>query len=351
MPAFTDGGGGGEGGGGGGWFGGGGGGGDEGHTWKDYGIFGDAGGDSRASYKKQSWIAENVPGYTRECWRDPECRRTLLAKALEIWIRSKALDPRSDIRRRLESGKVRGITRRYGETAVQVAELARREQLTRASATQPQQQPPVLPTGGPEPAWLRLLRIVAEQVAKYRNEQAAREQQRAQRRGMQMSLSDAIGDVLGTVTQAGATLLPQILQNRAQEQAIKQQLKLARFAGGSMSGVPTALGGAAGLLALLGEQGAMEAPDLLESLGMATGLEGAIEREAVFYVPTASGVRAVPELQARNPVTGRINVWRNMGRPVLYSGDLSTCKRVNRISSRVASVARRRGVVRRSRRR
>lgn len=166
-----------------------------------------------------------------------------------------------------------------------------------------------------------------------------------------MSLSDSIGDALGTVTQAGAAILPQLLQARAQSQAVKSQLRLARFAGGgSMSGVPVggALGGA--LMALLGEQGAMDSPDLLESLGMATGLEGAIEREATFYVPTPSGVRAVPEIQARNPVTGRVNTWKNMGRPVLYSGDLQTCKRVNRISARVGRVARRRGLVPRRRR-
>jgi len=353
VAAFTDGGGGGgEGGGGGsggGWFGGG----DEDtSTWKDYGVFGDAGGDSKQTWKKESWIADNVPGYTRECWRDRECRRTLLAQALDIWIRAKARDPRSDIWRSIASGRTRGLIRRYGEQAIQTAELER----ARTMATQPQQRqlPTLPPSTGKEPAWLRLLRIALEQVQRYRQQQAEREQQRAQRRALKMSLSDTIGDVIGSVTTAGAQILPTILRQRAQDQAVRSQLRLARLGfagGGSMSGVPLAAGGAGGLLAaLLGEQGAMEAPDLLESLGMATGLEGAIEREATFYVPTASGVRAVPEIQARNPVTGRINTWKNMGRPVLFSGDLATCKRVNKISARVGRVARRRGLVPRRRR-
>jgi len=105
-----------------------------------------------------------------------------------------------------------------------------------------------------------------------------------------------------------------------------------------------------GLLSLLGEQGALESPDILERIGGGLGLEGDIEREATFYRPTRSGFAAVPEIMARNPATGRINTWRNAGRPVLYSGDLATCKRVNKIGSRFARVANRRAG-RRARRR
>ncbi len=48
--------------------------------------------------------------------------------------------------------------------------------------------------------------------------------------------------------------------------------------------------------------------------------------------------RATPvrEIQAVNPDTGKIGVWKYMGRPILYTGDLAACKRVQRISRRVA---------------
>lgn len=50
----------------------------------------------------------------------------------------------------------------------------------------------------------------------------------------------------------------------------------------------------------------------------------------------AVSMRARPLLMFQNPMTGNPVWYRNAGRPVLWSGDLATCKRVNRIARKVA---------------
>ena len=157
-----------------------------------------------------------------------------------------------------------------------------------------------------------------------------------------MSLSDTIGNVLGGLAEATPTILPAILGARAQERASRDALRLAR-SGFMPAGYGTAgaLGGALG--ALLGEEpGVLEEGGMLEGLG----LEGDIERTATLWRRTAGGFSPVRTITARHPTSGSLSTWVNMGRPVLYTGDLSACKRVNRIAARTARVARRRGVVR-----
>lgn len=56
----------------------------------------------------------------------------------------------------------------------------------------------------------------------------------------------------------------------------------------------------------------------------------------------ASGYRQTSTLVVPSP-DGRIGFWKAMGRPVLFSGDLAACRRVNKIAARVGRVARRRG--------
>ena len=51
------------------------------------------------------------------------------------------------------------------------------------------------------------------------------------------------------------------------------------------------------------------------------------------FLPSMAGARAQPFV-APNPVTGKITWFRPAGRPILWSGDLTTCKRVNRIARR-----------------
>lgn len=81
-------------------------------------------------------------------------------------------------------------------------------------------------------------------------------------------------------------------------------------------------------------------PPAMDALGqiMESGPGGApmpgfLPSEDVF-VPGNMAMRARRELHAINPATGAIHTYKNMGRPVLYSGDLAACKRVNKIARR-----------------
>jgi hypothetical protein len=51
------------------------------------------------------------------------------------------------------------------------------------------------------------------------------------------------------------------------------------------------------------------------------------------FVPTMAGARPQPFV-ASNPVTGRLTWFKPAGHPILWSGDLSACKRVGKIASR-----------------
>jgi hypothetical protein len=51
----------------------------------------------------------------------------------------------------------------------------------------------------------------------------------------------------------------------------------------------------------------------------------------------AVSVRARSTLLFMNPVTGNPVWYRNMGRPILWSGDIAARRRVNRIAARVRS--------------
>jgi hypothetical protein len=59
---------------------------------------------------------------------------------------------------------------------------------------------------------------------------------------------------------------------------------------------------------------------------------------AALFRPTRCGTRAVPQFVAVDPASGKMAHYRSAGRPVLYSGDLSACKRVKRVA-RMASTA------------
>lgn len=52
------------------------------------------------------------------------------------------------------------------------------------------------------------------------------------------------------------------------------------------------------------------------------------------YTPTAQGARAKSRVITVNPVTGSLTYYKNMGKPILYSGDLAACKRVRKIAAR-----------------
>lgn len=165
----------------------------------------------------------------------------------------------------------------------------------------------------------------------------------------------ALGDILGSIgsgitstLQAATPIVTAIYQERAAREA-----RRALGSGQSASGVPIgsdyalmpsgfapsmalpALGAAGGALgALLGGQ-----PGAMEEGGILEGLESEIEREAVLWSrPSGIGGRVSPvrTVFARHPQSGAIRAWGYLGSPVLYSGDLATCKRVSKIARRAA---------------
>jgi len=233
-----------------------------------------------------------------------------------------------------------------------------RATLPRVFSTQPQQPSQVPLPGAPpaaaaEPAWVRLLEILAEQWALYQQQKAEREQRRFEREAIRMSLSDTVGDILGGGLQLAQSVVPQILQQRAVAQQLRAQSRAMRLAQGfSASGVPVptvpgVLAGAAGGLlgGFLGEEpGTLESGGILETLG----LEGDLERTATFWRRTASGFRPVMELNAVHPTSGRIGAWTYRGRPLMYTRDLAICRDVGRV---VRGGASRLGLRFRSRRR
>lgn len=365
-------------------------------------TFGLGGSDSpeKPQFAKLAYVRQ-VPGFTEARWEDPQQRILLLAESARRLLAdpgsSVSRNPRSReaalaaieaARRLLDYLAMQQRIRETRSTPEWLAKTARRisrgdaparivRAFRRAGGTmQALPGPPPTPgvpqpggdiplptipaTGEPEPAWLELLRIIFEQLAKYREQRAARELERAQRRALKMSLADSFGNVLSSVATAAPAVLQTYYNAKAAEQAAKSQLQLARLGAGfaqspNYSGVPLAgpslpalTGGALGML--LGEEpGVLEGGGVLERLG----LEGDLERTATLWKRSGAGFRAIPSITARHPTSGSLNTWVSMGRPVLYTGDLAACKRVNKIASRVARVARTRAFsgVRRRRRR
>lgn len=54
----------------------------------------------------------------------------------------------------------------------------------------------------------------------------------------------------------------------------------------------------------------------------------------LFYTGANGGTRSRRFFATLNPTTGQIAWFRSAGRPILWSGDLGACKRVNRIAAR-----------------
>ena len=52
-----------------------------------------------------------------------------------------------------------------------------------------------------------------------------------------------------------------------------------------------------------------------------------------MFVPTQSTIRARHLVQVQNPQTGTTHWYRNVGRPILFSGDLRAAKRVRKVAS------------------
>lgn len=59
------------------------------------------------------------------------------------------------------------------------------------------------------------------------------------------------------------------------------------------------------------------------------------------FVPTMAGARAQAFI-ASNPMTGALTWFKPAGKPILWSGDLTACKRVSRIARRARTASRKR---------
>jgi len=137
------------------------------------------------------------------------------------------------------------------------------------------------------------------------------------------------------------------------------ELRLDRPTGARRGGVTEA--GLGDLLGLLPEGSLLEGltSNVLDPFGLATAARSLFGGDMPFHTqalpggfasPVAAGnriftphqnlvtgavtVRAAREVQFMNPITGKIVTYLNAGRPLLWSGDLSACKRVNRIAAR-----------------
>lgn len=55
------------------------------------------------------------------------------------------------------------------------------------------------------------------------------------------------------------------------------------------------------------------------------------------FVPSMAGARAQAHIQP-NPVTGKLTWFKPAGKPILWSGDLTACRRVSRIARRARRV-------------
>lgn len=88
------------------------------------------------------------------------------------------------------------------------------------------------------------------------------------------------------------------------------------------------------------------------SLDLSLGGGGALSGGGgeLFQMTQGAGVRARSLVRATNPATGN-DVWfKNVGKPILFSGELTACKRVNKIAARARRASPRRRTTTRRRR-
>lgn len=97
------------------------------------------------------------------------------------------------------------------------------------------------------------------------------------------------------------------------------------------------------------QQTAADGSALIPQVGQAIGqyligstAPGGIISAPQVFAPTAAGYRAKRFFATANPQTGTLSWFRNVGRPILFSGDLTACKRVNKVAARARRASPRR---------
>lgn len=316
-------------------------GGDRGNFWsRNTGILGGLflGPSQLKPYQEKSWLRKTLgAAFSEALWQTKEGRTQLMQLGYDIWRATKLANPMSSEYRRT-----------YGKPGSEVREALKNQRALdrlRSHAAPPQdpvpQRPPTQRTPGTvqQSAFDRLLevaRLLAQWYAQQQQARADREAARDARRQQQMALGDLLGDVIGgttSVLNAASPAITAYLNARASRNAVGfSGVPVGAGALPGMGGMIPALGGAV-LGGLLGES-----PGQLESGGIFEGLETEIERDTVLWKRSGVGSKAYPVrvVYARNPSSGQLAAWTYAGHPVLYSGDLATCRRVNRITRRAA---------------
>jgi hypothetical protein len=214
--------------------------------------------------------------------------------------------------------------------------------------------PPTTPGGVLDARWQAILDALLAAREWWVQRETEKEQQRAARRAQReeaMALGDlltGLGGGLTTALQAATPIVSAIYQERAARQMARAGstgaagVPLDALVAGTYGSPTLALGGGAGLGAAAGALGALLGgqPGAMEEGGILEALESDIEREVSLWKrSTGVGGRVSPvrTVLARHPQTGSIAAWEYRGQPVLYSGDLAVCKRVQKIARRSAA--------------
>jgi len=107
------------------------------------------------------------------------------------------------------------------------------------------------------------------------------------------------------------------------------------FPVGTPTGFPTAPSGVVNMPAFSSQRGGFQQAGLdLPFIDIVPqGGAGQLSRLSSPFVPTMAGARA-QAFVAPNPVTGATTWFKPAGKPILWSGDLTACRRVGRIAAR-----------------
>lgn len=163
-------------------------------------------------------------------------------------------------------------------------------------------------------------------------------------------------DVIGQGLQAGIGYVNQQMQ-------LKQAKKLAKIqAGGGYPG--SGIMGYPGAPMMLGYQGQapvygpqQQGPSVFGQVMQGLGLDPTnpqsylgqavdqVQGQSCQKFRVAAAQKAVPIslISDVNPYTGRMHWWRHVGQPILFSGDVSHCRRVNKLLGKATRRARRGG--------
>ncbi len=146
--------------------------------------------------------------------------------------------------------------------------------------------------------------------------------------------------LVSTALNVGANIYQGITQMKAQKKAVKAAQGTGAYYGGpsmraGFAGYGTGYSGPSGIN--IGGPGGVTMGDYLPSYGGPnTPIDYGGGGGCGFFVAPRAGphARAVSLMMQVNPDTGKLHYWRHVGTPILYSGDVSHCKTVNRILNR-----------------